>query len=93
NPGSAIVWTVTNGMMTSTNATVLNFIAAVQAATTAVTVAGTSGIAGFYDGHGNTWIAYNDHSGSNVAVIELVGVSTVAGIESTGVQTNFVHIA
>lgn len=93
NPGSAIVWTVTNGMMSSTNATVLNFIAAVQTATKAVTVAATSGIAGFYDGHGNTWIAYNDHSGSDVAVIELVGVSTAVGIESTGAQANFIHIA
>ncbi len=85
NGGGAGPWAASAGMMTSTNATVLNFIAAVQAA-------GGSGIAGFYDGH-NTWIAYNDSSGNDVAVIELVGLTNVAGLESGTTAANFVHIA
>jgi len=90
--GSA--WTVSNGMMSSLNATVLNFVAAVQGATQAAGAAGVAGVAGFLDGHGNTWIAYNDGGGSHVAVVELVGISTTAGLEAgAGFLANFVHIS
>jgi hypothetical protein len=92
NTGGSATWTVTHGMMSSTNATVLNFIAAVEAATAVNGIAGTSGVAGFLDSFGNSWIAYNDHSGGNVSVVELVGVA-VSGLEAGAAQSGYVHIA
>jgi len=91
NSQSSSFWTSTNGMFTKTGASVLNFISDVQSLTQAGGVANTSGIAGFSDGT-NTWIAYNDHSGSNVSVIELLGV-VYSGIEASSISNNFVHIA
>jgi hypothetical protein len=78
------IWTVSHGIMTSTNATVLNFISAVQASTK------LGGIAGFYDGT-NSWVAYNDTHG-NVAVIELVGQQAL-GLETASTTAGYVHIA
>ena len=84
-------WTASAGMLSKSGASVLNFIAEVQSLTTAAGAA-ANGIAGFLDGKGNTWLAYNDHSGSNVAVIELVGV-TATGIESGSTfQAGYIHI-
>jgi hypothetical protein len=93
NGTSGNTWTITNGIMSSPNATVLNFIAAVQAAPKAGGVAGVSGIAGFVDGSGNTWIAYNDlaTSGGNVSVIELVG-QAAAGLETGTAHSGYIHI-
>jgi hypothetical protein len=90
NSGISTFWTVSNGMMSKAGASVLNFIAAVQTITQAGGGNAVPAIAGFYDGT-NSWIAYNDHSGSNVAVIELVGVA-VSGLETNGAQAGFVHI-
>ena len=87
DPTSTNHWTVnttTNlGIMTNSNATVLNFIAAVQGA-------GAAGIAGFVDtAAGNSWIAYTDGA-HNVGVIELIG-TVIAGLETSGAALNYAH--
>ena len=97
NPSSSNFWTSSNGVLSKPGASVLNFIALVQAMTQAGGAANTNGIAAFVDtpqsGITNTWIAFNDHGG-HVSVIELVGV-TALGLEAdtTGVGTaGFIHI-
>lgn len=91
NPGGTNFWSASNGMLSKSGANVLNFIQEVQSLTQAGGAANTNGVAGFLDGQGNTWIAYNDHAG-HVAVIELTGV-TAAGLETLAANTaNFIHI-
>ena len=85
-------WAFSNGMASKAGGTLAQFIAGVEAATAQSGNATTNAIAGFLDGSGNTWIAYNDHGGANAAIIELVGV-TALGLETGGNTAGFGHIA
>lgn len=78
-------WTVVNGIATKTDATVTDFLSAIQANL-------VSGVAAFNDGT-NMWVAYADGVGTATAdqVVELIGLTGVVAV-ATAAAVNTIQL-